>query len=170
MKAEYASSEKSGMSMVFVEEALDRQLAPVFDRFEADRDSLIPVLQAVQDELGYLPPEAVSRVAGFLNVPVSNVYGVVTFYTQFYQTPQGRHKIKVCQGTACHVKGSADIVAAISRKLGIKPGETTEDFELSLESVACFGSCALAPVVVVDSKVYGNITPESALELLEQLQ
>ena len=158
------------MPVVVNEEAMDKRLAPVFARFDSSREALIPVLQAVQDELGYLPREAIQRIAAFLNVPVSNVYGVVTFYAQFYQKPQGRHKVKVCQGTACHVKGSADIVAAISRKLGVQPGGTTDDFELTLESVACFGSCALAPVMVVDSKVYGNVTPEAALQILENLK
>lgn len=158
------------MPVVVSEEAMEKRLAPVFEGFTPGREALIPVLQAVQDELGYLPREAIDSVAAFLNVPVSNVYGVVTFYTQFYQEPQGKHKVKVCQGTACHVKGSADIVAAISRKLGVEPGGTTDDFELTLESVACFGSCALAPVMVVDSKVYGNVTPEAAVEILEKLK
>jgi NADH-quinone oxidoreductase subunit E len=109
------------------------------------------------------------RIARFLNIGESAVYGVVTFYAQFYLTPQGRHKIKVCQGTACHVRGSDKIIAALEEKLGIRTGETTPDRKFSLERVACFGSCALAPVLVIDEKVYGNVTPEQALQTVEDI-
>jgi NADH-quinone oxidoreductase subunit E len=107
--------------------------------------------------------------ARFLNVPNSDVWGVATFYAQFHLHPQGRHQIKVCEGTACHVRGGQAIVEALEEELGIRPGETTEDLEFSLERVACFGSCALAPVLVVDGKVHGRMTPGKAINLLEDM-
>ena len=136
---------------------------------ERKEGQLIPLLQDIQDVQGYINSEAISTVAMHLNIPESSVYGVVTFYSQFYLSRQGRHKIKVCMGTACHVRGSDEIIRAVSSRLGIGPGETTEDFEFSVERVACFGSCALAPVVVINDKVYGNMTPQSTLKVLDGL-
>jgi len=141
----------------------------IFSRHARERSSLIPILQDVQAVFGYIPAEAMTETARFLNVPESSVYGVVTFYAQFHLTRQGRHKIKVCQGTACHVRGGGRIMSALARKLGIRPGETTEDYQFSLERVACFGSCALAPVVVVDGEVHGRMTPQKAEQLVEGL-
>jgi NADH-quinone oxidoreductase subunit E len=146
------------------------QLKGVFSRYRGDRSELIPILQDVQEALGYIPPEAMSATAGFLRVPESVVYGVVTFYAQFYLTRQGRHKVKVCQGTACHVRGGRRVMQAVRKKLGIAPGETTGDYEFSLERVACFGSCALAPVMVVDGRVHGRMTPQKAQALLESIE
>ena len=146
------------------------QLKDVFSRYRGDRSELIPILQDVQEALGYIPSEAMSATAGFLRVPESVVYGVVTFYAQFYLTRQGRHKIKVCQGTACHVRGGRRVMQAVRKKLGIAPGETTPDYEFSLERVACFGSCALAPVMVVDGRVHGRMTPQKAQALLESIE
>jgi NADH-quinone oxidoreductase subunit E len=131
---------------------------------------LIPILQDVQKVLGYVPREAMREIARFLNLPESTVYGVVTFYAQFYLTRQGKHRIKVCRGTACHVRGSARIMEVVKKKLGIKPGETTPDYRFSLERVACFGSCALAPVMVVDGKVHGRMTPQKAEKILDQMR
>lgn len=135
-----------------------------------DPSGLIPALQTVQEEVGYLPPVVFEKVARHFNVPESTVYGIATFYAQFYLTRQGRHKIKVCRGTACHVRGSGRIQSAVRKRLGIAPGETTPDYEFTLERVACFGSCALAPVVVIDGKVYGRMTPEKTLKLVENLE
>jgi NADH-quinone oxidoreductase subunit E len=131
---------------------------------------LIPILQDVQDVFSYVPELAMKRVAQFLNVADSAVYGVVTFYAQFYLTPQGKHKIKVCQGTACHVRGADEILKAIEGELGVSAGESTADGEFTLERVACFGSCALAPVVVLNDKVYGNVTPDQAVTLLKGIK
>lgn len=150
--------------------SLRDQLSGVLRRFPADRSSLIPILQAVQHVFGYIPPEAMAGVAAYLNVPETAVYGVATFYAQFYLTPQGKHRIKVCQGTACHVRGGTRIMHAVKKALGVSPGETTADFLFSLERVACFGSCALAPVMVVDGKVHGRMTPQRAMALLEGLE
>jgi NADH-quinone oxidoreductase subunit E len=146
--------------------------APVqaaLSRHPRERGALIPLLQDIQETLGYVSPESLRAASRHLNLPESSVYGVVTFYSQFHLTPQGKHIVKVCQGTACHVRGSDDIVKAVQAALGIAPGETTEDFEFSLERVACFGSCALAPVLVIDDTVYGNMTPERAVDILESL-
>ena len=149
---------------------LNHRLAQVFDRFRGDRAELIPVLQSVQEALGYLPLDALRSVAQFTHTPASTLYGVVTFYSQFYLSPQGKHKIKVCQGTACHVRGGKAIMRAISRKLGIGPGGTTDDLKFSLERVACFGSCALAPVVVINDRVHGRMTPDKAVKAIECLE
>ncbi len=141
----------------------------VLAQHPCDESRLIPLLQDIQDEKGYISAEAISTAAKHLNIPESSVYGVVTFYSQFYLTRQGKHKIKVCMGTACHVRGADEIIRAVSTRLGIGPGETTEDFEFSVERVACFGSCALAPVMVINDKVYGNVTPEMAVKALDEL-
>ena len=146
--------------------ALDKTLS----RFTGEPGELIPVLQAVQKRVGYLPKEALRRVARYCHVPESTVYGVATFYSQFYLERQGRHKIRVCRGTACHVRGSKKIMAALTRKLGIEPGETTPDYKFTLERVACFGACALAPVVVIDEKVHGGMSPQKALKAVAKLK
>jgi NADH-quinone oxidoreductase subunit E len=139
----------------------------VLAAFEGAKSDLIPVLQQVQLALGYLPAPAMRRVAAFLKVPESTVFGVATFYAQFKFVPMGRNIIKVCRGTGCYVKGSPRILDEMEKLLGIKDGGTTKDMEYSLETVACFGSCALAPVVVVNDRVYGRMTPEKARELIK---
>ncbi len=140
----------------------------ILSKYKGERDELIAILQDTQKEFGYLPKEAMQQTARFLKLPESNIYGVATFYAQFKLAPAARRVIKVCSGTACHVKGNGDILAAIERELGIKPGETTKDFKYSLELIACFGACALAPVMVVDKNVYGRMTPEKVAQILRQ--
>jgi len=144
------------------------RLQPILEAYRGQKESLIPVLQKVQGELGYLPEEAVSEIAHFLGLSKSEIYGVASFYAQFRFERQGEHTVKVCQGTACHVRGGRRILEAVMHQLGIKPGGTTEDYEFSLERVACFGSCALAPVMVVDKTVYGRMTTVKAREVLGQ--
>jgi len=148
----------------------DPSIDDVLARFDTDASGIIPALQAVQERLGYLSPESFGKVAGHFNVPESAVYGVATFYAQFHLTRQGRHRVRVCRGTACHVRGSARILSTVEKRLGIRPGETTPDYAFTLERVACFGSCALAPVVVVDDKVHGRMTVSKALKLIEGLR
>ncbi|MFH1141490.1 MAG: NADH-quinone oxidoreductase subunit NuoE [Chloroflexota bacterium] len=133
-----------------------------------DRGSLVPVLQEIQTRLGYLPEAAMLEVARQLRVDEATVYSVATFYAQFKLVPTGKHMVKVCLGTACHVQGGQRILEAAERGLGIHPGATTEDLEFSLEQVACFGSCALAPVVVVDRDVYGRMTNARVKQILEK--
>jgi len=144
------------------------RLSPILAPYRGQRGALIPVLQKVQEELGYLPEEAVSEIAFFLGISESEVYGVASFYAQFRFIRQGDHTIKVCQGTACHVRGGRRILEAVERELGIQPGETTEDYKFSLDRVACFGSCALAPVMVVDKTVHGKMTTAKARKILAE--
>jgi len=127
-------------------------------------------LQKVQEELGYVPEEAIFAVSRKSGVPASEVFGVLTFYAQFRLTPQGRNVIKVCRGTACHVRGSARILRTLEGHLGIRAGETTEDLQFTLEEIRCLGSCSLAPVMVVNQETYGRLTSEKASQILESYQ
>ena len=147
---------------------LERQVRKVLARHPAERSELIPILQEVQDAIGYLPQEALRVVAEHLNVPEASVYGVATFYAQFYLEPQGRHRIRVCRGTACHVRGSGRIRRMVERKLGVKEGETTPDMLFTYETVACLGACALSPVMIIDNNYFGRLTPERTEVILEE--
>jgi len=129
--------------------------------------ALILLLQKVQVELGYVPEEAVFAISEKLGVPASEVFGVLTFYAQFRLTPRGKNVVRICRGTACHVRGSPRILSAVEKRLGIQDGETTPDMEFTLETIACFGSCSLSPVMVVNEDIYGRLTPEKALDILE---
>ena len=131
-----------------------------------DKTKIIVVLQEVQQKFGYLSREAISSIAHHLRIPEIDVFGVATFYAQFRFNPPGRYPIKVCEGTACHVRGSKDILQAIERELKISHGETTPDGLFSLERVACMGCCALAPVMVVAEDVYGTLTTDKVGEIL----
>ena len=131
----------------------------VLKRFRRLRENLVPILQQVQDELGYLPREAMMEVAEFLKIPEIDVYSVVTFYNQFRLIPPGKHSIRVCLGTACHMKGGYILLDAWKRRLGVGRGETTPDREFDLDTVACVGCCAMAPVNVIDKKAEGRISP-----------
>ena len=142
-------------------------MTAILGEYGKERENLIPMLQEIQDRFLYLSPEAVQAVADHLELSENDVYGVATFYAQFRFVPPGLHHIKVCEGTACHVRGSDRILDAISRSTGLKPGQTSDDGAFSLERVACFGSCALAPVVVVDDKVYGRMTAAKTNKLIE---
>ena len=156
--------------MVFYFYGLNKheRLSEILAPHRGQRGSLIPVLQQVQEEKGYLSEDAVSEIAHFLGVSKSEVYGVASFYAQFRFVPRGKHTVKVCQGTACHVRGSWRILEAIERELSIQPGGTTKDRKFSLERVACFGSCALAPVMVVDDTVYGRMSIVKAKKILAE--
>ena len=140
----------------------------ILSRYRGESGDLIPMLQEAQEKFGYLPEEAMQRFAKFLKLPESTVFGVSTFYAQFKLTPTGRRLVKVCRGTACHVRGGAHILREVEKRLGIKPGETTDDLEYSLETIACFGSCALAPVMVIDKDVYGRMTTTKAGQILAE--
>ena len=142
-------------------------LESVLSSYDQRHENLIPILQDVQDRDGFLSEEAASRIAEHLGLSANDVYGVATFYAQFRFHPPGKNHVKVCLGTACHVGRSALILEAVTKMLGIDPGETTEDRQHSLESVACFGSCAMAPVVVLNDKVFGRMTPRKTEKLLE---
>lgn len=133
-----------------------------------ERKSVIPALQRVQKSHGYLPKEALETVSSYTKTPLANVFGVATFYAQFYLEPQGEHTIKVCQGTACHIKGTDDILKELQQQLDVTVGEVTDDGQFTLTNVRCLGACSLAPVMMVDEDVHGNLTPEKAVEVLEE--
>ncbi|NMC61697.1 MAG: NADH-quinone oxidoreductase subunit NuoE [SAR324 cluster bacterium] len=134
----------------------------------AKRDSLIPILQEVQDNCGYLSEEAVIKIGQFLNLPPSKVYGVATFYNQFRFQPQGKYHIQICRGTACHVKGSATLLSALKRELKIDAGQTSRDGLFSLEVVACIGACGLAPVICMNGEFYAKLTPDKLQDILAE--
>ena len=135
-----------------------KKLDEILSRHDGESSDLISILQEVQEKFGYLPGEALREVAKFLWLPESSVFGVVTFYAQFKLTPVGKRIVKVCRGTACHVRGAPRIHDEVEKKLGIKPGETTDDCEYTLETVACIGACALAPTMVIGKETYGQMT------------
>jgi len=149
-----------------VKSDVKKQLDSVLTQYKGEKSDLIPILQGAQEKFGFLPKEVMLEIARFLQLSESIVYGVSTFYAQFKFVPIGKKVIKVCRGTACHVRGAGRILEEFERELGIKPGETTEDMEYSLETIACFGSCALAPVVVIDKTVYGRVTATKVRQLL----
>jgi len=137
---------------------LDTRLKKILSVFKGKKGVLISVFQRVQEEFGYLPQEALAEIAGFLKLPPSQVFSVATFYAHFYLTRRGDRLVKVCQGTACHIRGARDILETAQYLLEIKTGQTTEDYKYSLERVACVGSCAMAPVVMIDSDVHAKVS------------
>ena len=146
--------------------ALD--LNAIFERHpNAKRDSLIPILQEVQTEYGYLSREAVVLIGRHLRLPASKIFGVATFYNQFRFQPQGKFHIQVCRGTACHVKGSAAILEAVKRELKIEPGQTSRDGLFSLEVVACIGACGLAPVICINGEFHAGLTTQKVVKILD---
>lgn len=134
----------------------------------ADESALIYVLKEAQGIFGYLPKEVQLHIAGKLGVSPAKVYGVVSFYSYFSTNPVGEHKISVCLGTACFVKGSKDVLAELEKQLEIKAGETTKDLKFTIECLRCVGACGLAPVVVVDGKVYSRVTPEDVTSIINE--
>jgi len=138
--------------------------------YEQNPSSLIPLLQKTQENFGYLPKEALEEISRYLGVPLSRVYGVATFYAQFRFEPLGKYVIKICHGTACHVNGAVNISQAITEELGIEEGQTTEDSLVTLERVACLGCCSLAPVIMINNKVFGKLTPEKVRKLIKKLR
>lgn len=143
-------------------------LDEILARYSSQKGALIAILQKAQDIYGYLPQEVLQRIADRLGVSLGKVYGVATFYAQFYLQRRGRHILKLCDGTACHVKGTPLLVHMVDEKFAIKPGETTEDGELTMEIVYCLGSCALAPVTVLDDQVMGRMRPEMLARRVER--
>lgn len=147
---------------------MDKRLTKVFSAFHGKTEELIPLLQGVQNEVGFLSDESMEHIARFARVPLSKVYGVATFYAQFRFKPKGETHIMLCRGTACHVKGAPRIQEEIENQLGLKEGETSVDLKYSLENVACIGACSLAPCVMVNSKVEANLTPQKVEKLFSQ--
>jgi NADH-quinone oxidoreductase subunit E len=143
----------------------------ILDRFARRPSGLIPILQAIQHEYLYLPEEVLTYVATALDVPPARVFGVATFYAHFALEPKGKHVIRICDGTACHVKQSLPVLNALREKLGTtEKSKTTPDMLFTVETVACLGACGLAPVIVIDEQVYGQVTPERAVALVDEIK
>ena len=140
----------------------------ILTNFRGKKDDIIPLLQSVQEEYGYISEDAMLDIARFIRVPESKIYGVATFYAQFRFTPVGKNRVLVCRGTACHVKGATEILEQIERELDINVGETTSDRKYSLETVACIGCCSLAPCIMVNKKVEANMTPQKVSKLFKK--
>ena len=151
---------------------LDFELEPLYEILQAykeQRGAIIPALQKAQELYGWLPEQVLKVIAKGMNVPLSQIYGVVTFYSQFYLTRRGRHIIRQCDGTACHVRGAARIVDVVENHLGIQAGETTADYKYTFEVVYCLGSCGLAPVAMIDDQVIGHLVPEKLVSIIDGL-
>ena len=153
-----ARSKKKGLS----------RIADILAKHPASRGSLIPILQDIQERIGYLSQEAITELEQRMGISANEIFGVATFYTQFRFTPPGRHTILSCQGTACHVRGGRQILNELQQRLGIAAGQTTADGQFDLERVACLGCCALAPVVAVDGKVHAQMTAKKVPSVISQ--
>jgi NADH:ubiquinone oxidoreductase subunit E len=166
------SKTNSDLQTAGVDEFTAEELSTVdaiIERYRSKPGALIPVLEDVQDALGYLPASIQKKIALGLGVPFSEIYGVVTFYSFFTMVPRGKHTVKCCLGTACYVRGGKKILEKLSRTLGIEPGETTADRLFSLETVRCLGACGLAPVITADGETFRHVKPTKVFELLKKL-
>lgn len=148
----------------------DTALVQILGEHASQRGGLVPVLQATQNAYGYLPKEALGLISDSLGLPLSEVYGVATFYAQFHLNPRGEHIIRICHGTACHVKGASEVTDVIVSELGVALGQTAEDLSYTIESVACVGCCGLAPVVLVDDETHGSMDSKKARKLASNLR
>ena len=159
-------------TVIEIEAPVTRRFNAVIDileRYQYDSSRLITILQLVQEEYRYLPKEVLPYIATALNMPIAEVYGVATFYAHFSLEAKGKYVIKVCNGTACHVKGSMPIVEALYKKLNVsKEQSTTPDMMFTVETVSCLGACGLAPVMVVNNKVFGEVTPKRIVEIIDE--
>ena len=156
---------------ISADEELDlTPLEPILGEHRGQKGAVIPVLQKAQKIYGYLPPEVLRTISAGLRVPLSKIYGVATFYSQFYLTRRGRHIVRQCDGTACHVRGAGKIVERMEEDLGVAAGGTTPDYRVTCEVVYCLGSCGLAPVAVVDEQTIGKLAPEKMSALLKSLE
>lgn len=149
-------------------EEMRKKVLEIIAPWKERRGGLIPILQGLQAAMGYVAEPAVKIVSDELKIPMSEIYSVATFYAQFHLTPRGRHIIRVCRGTACHVRGSLKILEAVKEQTGCPENGTTEDLRFSLEPVACVGACGLAPVMVVDDQTFGRATPDGVQGILAQ--
>ncbi len=146
----------------------DEILNDILASYRGDRGEIIPILQKVQENLGYLPEKVMADIARFIKAPESHVYSVASFYAQFRLLPLGRKRVAVCRGTACHIRGAPQILQSIEKTIGLKEGETSEDLEYTLETVACIGCCALAPCIRINTEVHGDMTPQKAEKLFSK--
>ena len=146
----------------------NKKLLEIIDKYKSDKSNLIQVLHEAQELYGYLPLDVQKEISINMGIPMAEIYGVVTFYSRFSLEPKGKYNIAVCLGTACHVKGSSNILSKIKEKLGIDVGQITEDGKFSLEATRCIGACGLAPVFTVNEEVYGKATPELMKKVIEE--
>ena len=147
----------------------DELIEEIIERYEGDFGMLIPMMQDLQAECGYLPPEKLRTLSKELEMPLSRIYAIATFYSSFRMAPKGRHEVTLCMGTVCYLKGADRISQTICEEYGIEPGGTTADRLFTLQAVNCVGACALAPVMVVNGKYHAAVTPDSALDILKSL-
>lgn len=159
------------MEKTAASDAATSEQIEIVDRVAGDfadaRGALIPMLQQVQAEIGYLPPEVMERIAEKAGVSPARVFGVASFYSQFRLEPVGKHIVRICHGTACHVQGAVEVTEAICDELGVEEGGTTEDGEFTIEPVACLGCCSLAPVMMIDDDTFGRLTPDQARKIVK---
>lgn len=149
-------------------DARAEKLQEIIEKYKNTRGALIPVLHEAQEVYGYLPLSVQKKISEGLNIPLTEIYGVVTFYTQFSLKPKGEYKIQVCLGTACYVKGSGQILDKLKEKLGIDVGDCTEDGKFSLDACRCIGACGLAPVMMINEDVYGRLSPDDIEGIIEK--
>lgn len=142
----------------------------IIKRYDGRKESIIPILQDIQNQIRWLPKEVISLVAKKLKISPSKIYSITTFYKSFHLKPRGEHTVTVCMGTACHVRGGGKIVDTLSEKLKIRPEETTSDGKFTLETVNCVGCCAIGPIVILDGEYYGKVTPSMATSLIENVE
>ena len=144
------------------------ELNKIIEKYRVESGGIIPLLEEAQDLLGYIPINIQKQISDKTNIPLSRIYGIVTFYSIFTMTPRGKHTVKVCLGTACYVRGGKKNAEIIEKELEVKPGETTTDRRFTYETIRCLGACGLAPVIVVNEEVYGRVKPSKVKEILEQ--
>ncbi|MDI6736075.1 MAG: NADH-quinone oxidoreductase subunit NuoE [bacterium] len=144
------------------------KLNEIIDKYRETEGALIPILQEAQEAFGYLPKDVLVGIGKGLKLPLSQIYGVVTFYSQFFLTPHGKYTIRACRGTACHVQGAKKIISTIENLINLKEGETSPDLKFTFETVACLGACALSPVMMVNKDYFGKMTPKKITTILSQ--
>ena len=152
-----------------VEQKLKQEVKKILEQYTTAKDNLVPILNDVQVKYGYIPQIAQSEISEYLNIPMAEIYGVITFYSRFTLKPKGKYAISVCLGTACFVKGSEKLMKRLKERLGIKEGETTKDGKFSIDSTRCLGACGIAPVFTVNGEVYGRATVKKLDEVLDEL-
>ncbi len=149
---------------------MPEKIDSILSRYERQESELIPILQNIQKEFGYISPESTAKISRYLRISENQIFGVSSFYAQFRFKPPGRHSIRVCLGTACHVRGGSNLLDTLERELDICCGDTTPDERYDLDRVACLGCCALSPVVQIDDDVYSQVTVNKSMELLEDYE
>ena len=153
-----------------VEQKLEKETKEILEKYPKQKDSLIGILNEIQEKYGYIPKQCQLEISNYLEMPMAEIYGVITFYSRFTTTPKGKYNISVCLGTACFVKGAQSILERLKERLKISGGEVTEDGKYSIDEVRCVGACGLAPVFMVNDEVYGNATVKMLDEVLDKLE